>query len=79
MILNRLMFIWFLQKKGFLDCANRLDGNRDYLPDQLSASKKAGNDRFYSHFLRDLFFEGFAKPERKRRPVGSVPLGDFRT
>lgn len=75
-ILNRLMFIWFLQKKGFLDCANKPDGNRDYLSELFRASKQAGRDRFYSHFLRDLFFEGFAKPEGKRQLVGSVPLGD---
>ena len=34
-------------------------------------------DRFFSHFLRDLFFEGFAKPESKRAPIGALPLGDI--
>jgi hypothetical protein len=75
-VLNRLMFIWFLQKKGFVDRADRPDGNRNYLRDSLAASDK-GKNRFYSHFLRDLFFEGFAKPEPKRKPVGNVPLGDI--
>jgi hypothetical protein len=74
-ILNRLMFVWFLQKKGFIDRASRPDGNRNYLSDKLAASSKK-RDTFYSHFLRDLFFEGFAKPEHKRKPIGSVPLGD---
>jgi hypothetical protein len=71
-ILNRLMFIWFLQKKAFLD-----NENRNYLPDLLAASAKTGKDRFYSHTLRDLFFEGFAKPASRRACIGSVPLGDI--
>jgi hypothetical protein len=75
-ILNRLMFIWFLQKKGFVDRADRPDGNRNYLRDKLAASAKT-KDRFFSHFLRDLFFEGFAKPEGKRKPVAQIPLGDI--
>ena len=62
-LLNRLMFVWFLQAKGFLD-----DGNRDYLPKKLAASLKAAPGKFFSHFLRDLFFEGFAKPGAKRHP-----------
>jgi hypothetical protein len=75
-MLNRLMFIWFLQKKGFIDRADRPDGNRNYLRDKLLASPK-GKNQFYSHFLRDLFFEGFARPENKRKPVGTVSLGDI--
>jgi hypothetical protein len=71
-ILNRLMFIWFLQKKFFLAA-----GNANYLPDLLDASRQAGNNRFFSHTLRDLFFEGFAKPASKRACIGSVPLGDI--
>lgn len=76
-ILNRLMFIWFLQKKGFLDVGKKSDGEHDYLSDQLTASKKSGKNQFFSHFLRDLFFEGFAKPESNRKPIGSLPLGDI--
>lgn len=76
-LLNRLMFIWFLQKKGFLDVGRAKDGNKDYLPDKLAESVKSGKDRFFRHFLRDLFFEGFAKPEEKREPLGKVPLGDI--
>ena len=62
-LLNRLMFIYFLQKKppGFLD-----GGNQNYLRDKLEESKRRGKDRFYSEFLQALFFEGFAKPEGKR-------------
>jgi len=71
-ILNRLMFIWFLQKKLFLD-----GGNASFLPDLLEASRQAGKNHFFSHTLRDLFFEGFAKLASKRACIGSVPLGDI--
>ena len=71
-LLNRLMFVWFLQAKGFLD-----GGNRDYLPDLLAASGKKTRGQFFSHVLRDLFFEGFAKPSVKRQCIGPVPLGDI--
>jgi hypothetical protein len=71
-LLNRLMFVWFLQAKGFLD-----GGNRDYLPDLLAASEKKARGHFFSHVLRDLFFEGFAKPSAKRQCIGPVPLGDI--
>ncbi|MCP5524171.1 MAG: ATP-binding protein [Verrucomicrobiales bacterium] len=71
-ILNRLMFIWFLQKKLFLG-----DRNGNHLPDLLVATRQTGRNRFFSHTLRDLFFEGFAKPASKRACVGKVPLGDI--
>ncbi|MCB1228025.1 MAG: hypothetical protein KDK99_19625, partial [Verrucomicrobiales bacterium] len=71
-LLNRLMFIWFLQMKRFLD-----GGDVAYLQKKLEAAQEAGKNQFYSHFLRDLFFEGFAKPESKRQPCGQVPLGDI--
>lgn len=72
-ILNRLMFIWFLQKKRFLD-----DGNVDYLPHRLAASKQHGPDRFFAEFLKALFFEAFARPESDRSTAvkaltGQVP------
>ncbi len=76
-LLNRLMFIWFLQQKGFLDVARSKDGNKSFLSEKLAASQEAGKNRFFSHFLRDLFFEGFAKPEEKREPIGTLPLGDI--
>jgi len=71
-ILNRLMFIWFLQKKSFLD-----DGDLDYLPNLLAKSKTAGKNLFFAEVLRDLFFEGFAKPAAKRKVIGSISLGDI--
>ncbi|MEQ9482591.1 Eco57I restriction-modification methylase domain-containing protein [Coleofasciculus sp. F4-SAH-05] len=62
-ILNRLMFVYFLQKKGFID---NEDG--DYLHHKLAESKQRGENRFFREFLQALFFEGFAKPEFEREP-----------
>ncbi|MEJ7676530.1 MAG: DNA methyltransferase [Segetibacter sp.] len=61
-ILNRLMFIYFLQKKFFLD-----NGDEKYLNKKLEFSKiNLGKNKFYEVFLDKLFFEGFAKPKDKR-------------
>ncbi len=69
-MLNRLMFIYFIQKKGFLN------GDTDYLRTNLSRSKAAGPDRFYQTFLCPLFFEGFAKPETERTAATNQRLGE---
>jgi tRNA1(Val) A37 N6-methylase TrmN6 len=56
-LLNRMMFIYFLQNKGFL-------GNSDtrYLQNRLALSE----GRYYRDFLCPLFFAGFAKKEEDR-------------
>jgi hypothetical protein len=82
-LLNRLMFVYFLQRKGFLDYKNgqARDGNVDYLQDKLAESQsggKTGRDRFYRDFLQMLFFEGFAKPEAKRSAEARAALGNIR-
>ncbi|MBX3351828.1 MAG: Eco57I restriction-modification methylase domain-containing protein [Phycisphaeraceae bacterium] len=79
-LLNRLMFIYFLQRKGFLDFKNPAarDGNQTYLQDKLAQSQKAGPDRFYTGLLSLLFFEGFAKPEDKRSADARKRLGNIR-
>jgi hypothetical protein len=69
-LLNRLMFIYFLQKKFFLD-----GGDEFYLQNKLAQSKKGGADRYYARFLKALFFEGFAKPEDKRTAEVNTLLG----
>ena len=71
-MINRLMFIYFLQKKGFLD------GNQDYLKDKLTEIKSRGKDRYYRDFLCPLFFQGFARKPDDRSPehrklLGQVP------
>ena len=66
-MLNRLMFIYFIQKKGFLN------NDTDYLRTKLIESEVNGNDRYYTDFLCPLFFEGFAKPESERsREMGQL-------
>lgn len=72
-LLNRLMFIYFLQKKKFVD-----NGDLDYLQRHLEVSKKQGKDLYYADFLRLLFFEGFAKPKEKRSAEAQQILGEIR-
>ena len=74
-LLNRLMFIYFLQKKGFLDVGAGKDGNRNYLHDKLKAALDGGHN-FYALFLNALFFEGFAKPEAFRSDAAKNLVGD---
>jgi len=68
-MLNRLMFIYFIQKKSFLD------GDMNYLRNRLAASQRRGKDRFYRDFLCPLFFEGFAKREQERSAAMNELLG----
>jgi hypothetical protein len=72
-LLNRLMFIYFLQRKFFLDKA---DGR--YLQKKLEEIKGKGPDLYYERFLKILFFEGFAKPEEKRSPEVNKLLGKIK-
>ncbi|MDP2819413.1 MAG: Eco57I restriction-modification methylase domain-containing protein [Polaromonas sp.] len=56
-LINRLMFIWFLQEKGFLD------GDKRYLRNRLEKHEASGAAQsFYLAFLCPLFFRGFATP-----------------
>lgn len=64
-MLNRLMFCYFIQKKGFLN------GDMDYLKNKLhEVQAKRGEDRFYSSFykgfLKQLFGEGLNAPTSTR-------------
>ncbi len=60
-ILNRLMFVYFLQRKGFID-----NKDTNYLHNKLENSQQRGENLFYKEFLQALFFESFAKPEIDR-------------
>ncbi|HEV2455799.1 MAG TPA: DNA methyltransferase [Verrucomicrobiae bacterium] len=75
-MLNRLMFVYFIQRKGFLD------GDRDYLRNRLNrCQQEKGKDKFYSfyrYFLLRLFHEGFGKRPKERAPdleklIGRIP------
>ena len=64
LMLNRLMFVYFIQKQSFLD------GNRDYLRDRLrQVQDRKGKGKFqtfYRFFLLSLFHEGFGKQQGQR-------------
>lgn len=73
-ILNRLMFIYFLQKKMFLD-----NGDANYLNKKLEYAKtEIGKNKFYSEFLSKLFFEGFAKHENQRDKETNKLIGKIK-
>ena len=69
-MLDRLMFIYFIQRKGFLGA------DLDYLRRRLEASQAQGADRFYRDFLCPLFFQGFAVPAAQRPPEVRALLGE---
>ena len=73
LMLNRMMFIYFIQKRGFLD------NNPDYLRNRLAkVSLTKGSGKFYSFyrlFLRRLFHEGLGRPEADRDPALTQLLG----
>jgi len=73
LMLNRMMFIYFIQKRGFLD------GDLDYLRNRLERMQREhGKDRFqtfYRLFLLRLFHEGLSQPAAARTPELAKLLG----
>ena len=73
LMLNRMMFIYFIQKRGFLD------GNPDYLRNRLQSMQTMhGKDHFqtfYRLFLLRLFHEGLGQPSANRAPELAALLG----
>lgn len=74
LMLNRLMFCYFIQKKGFLD------NNKNYLRDKLKDCKaKKGKVKFYSFyrdFLLVLFHKGLNEPSQNQDikiEIGKIP------
>lgn len=76
LMLNRLMFVYFIQKKGFLD------GDENYLANRMAqvqaAAGKGKFHSFYRQFLRRLFHEGLGQAKGERNPelnrlIGEVP------
>ena len=77
LMLNRMMFVYFVEKQGFLD------GDLDYLRNRLKmVQEQSGGGRFqqfYRLFLLRLFHEGLGQPEAQREPdlaklLGRVPF-----
>ncbi len=72
-LMNRLMFIYFLQEKRFLN-----DGELKYLQNRLTESQERGRDLYFKDFLDLLFFEGFAKPKEQRSAEARERLGSIK-
>ena len=79
LMLNRLMFVYFIQRKGFLD------SDIDYLENRLKlVQERKGKDNFmtfYRYFLIRLFHEGFSQQPSQWAPnleelLGQVPYLD---
>ena len=75
LMLNRMMFVYFVQKQGFLD------GDPDYLRNRLGRVRQQnGGGRFqdfYRQFLLRLFHEGLGQPESERDPELAELLGQI--
>ena len=76
-MLNRLMYVYFIQRKGFLD------DDPDYLRNRLARMRQEyGRDRFYSfyrYFLLRLFHEGLGGKVRTpelEKLLGKIPYFD---
>ena len=72
LMLNRMMFIYFIQKRSFLD------DDPDYLRNRLAAvAKIQGSGKFqrFYLFLRRLFHEGLGRPEAARDAALTKLLG----
>ena len=75
LMLNRLMFIYFIQKKGFLD------DDVNYLRVKLNQIQKAHGDNqfysFYRNFLLAFFHDGLGKEHKENKEliklIGNVP------
>ncbi len=69
-LLNRLMFLYFIQKKGLLA------GDSNYLRHRLEQTMARGADRYYTDLLCPLFFAGLARHPVERNPAIRTLLGD---
>ena len=73
LMLNRMMFVYFIQKRGFLD------NDPDYLRHRLErVRQQQGNGNFHSFyrlFLLRLFHEGLGQPAADRAPELAALLG----
>lgn len=75
LMLNRLMFCYFIQKKGFLNA------DIHYLQNKLKqCNEKFGKDKFYSFyrtFLLTLFHKGLGSPSDERTKKETQLLGNI--
>ena len=73
LMLNRMMFVYFVQKQGFLD------ENTNYLRSKLLEVQSRYGDghfqQFYRDFMLKLFHHGLGQPEAKRDSELAALLG----
>lgn len=76
-MMNRLMFCYFIQKRGYLN------NDINYLQNKLKEVKqRAGKDQFYlfyRQFLLKLFHQGLGMPQNERKldvELGNIPYLD---
>ena len=74
LMLNRMMFVYFVQKQGFLD------RNTDYLRAKLGEVQSRYGDgrfqQFYREFLLKLFHHGLGQPVDQRKQELKALLGE---
>jgi hypothetical protein len=70
-MVNRLMFLYFIQEKGFLN------GDKEYLRNKLAESRDRKPDAYYRDFLCPLFFQGFARKKAERSTATNKLLGEI--
>lgn len=74
LMLNRLMFVYFIQKKGFLD------NDENYLANRMGQVQEAAGKgkfhSFYRKFLRRLFHEGLGQAKGERNAELTSLIGD---
>ena len=71
-LFNRLMFVYFLQRKGWLD----FRGDKDYLKALWNDYRRnrRETDNFHVNRLRNLFFAGLNNPASRDVTAGTEPL-----
>ncbi len=70
-LISRLMFIYFIQQKGFLN------NNTDYLRERLEwSTTHRGPHRYYRDVLQTLFFQGLSCEPKQRNSAVNQLLGD---
>lgn len=64
-LLGRIVFLYFVQKKGWMGASNAeyTDGDTNFMMNLFTAS--GGNESFYSVWLNKLFFDTLNTKERK--------------
>lgn len=77
-LLGRLVFIYFLQKKGWMGCSvnlgNWVDGDPDFIANMFYSLSDEGKKTFYSKQLTRLFFNTLNNPDR-RNDLFELPNG----